>query len=109
MSIWMDRTVYTLQHVIYINIMSFSKVCTFFKQLLVQNMSWVVIFLNLVLIFIYFYLFGWKSFINYLEGGVIIKRNSASVRTKDIKQPGKQDRLNTPDKISVFLLIFQEL
>ena len=55
-------------------------------------MSEVVIFLNLVLIFLYLYLFGWTSFINYLEGGIIIKRNSAFVRPKDIKQPGSQDR-----------------
>ena len=68
-------------------------------------MSGFVIFLNLVLIFLYFYLFGWSSFINYLEGGVIIKRNSAFVRMEDIKQPGSQDRFN----ISVIVLIFQEL
>ena len=80
-----DRTVYILQNVIYNhNELKFA----LSSNSLGQNMSADVIFLNLVLIFLYLYLFGWTSFMNYLEGGVIIKRNSGSVRMKDIKQPG---------------------
>ena len=74
-----------------------------------QNMSSDVIFLNLVLIFLYFYLFGWNSLMNYLEGGVIIKRNTAAVRTTDIKQPGNQDLLKHTRVSHAFVLIFQEL
>ena len=100
-----DRTVYTLQNVIYNhNELKFA----LSSHILGQNMSADVIFLNLVLIFLYFYLFGWTSFINYLEGGVIIKRNSAFVRTEDIKQPGNQDRLWHRTIFPILLLIFQE-
>ena len=83
--VYRDRTVYTLQNVIYNhNEPKFA----LSSNSLGPNMSADVIFLNLVLIFLYLYLFGWTSFMNYLEGGVIIKRNSASVRMMDIKQPG---------------------
>ena len=44
------------------------------------------IFLNIVLVLLYFYLFGYNSLLHYLAGGVIIKRNS--LVTEDIKQPG---------------------
>ena len=70
------------------------------------NMTADVIFLNLVLIFIYFYWFGWTSLMNYLERGVIIERNSALVRAENIKQPGNQDRLRHSTIYTVFLFIF---
>ena len=46
------------------------------------------IFLNFVLVSLYFFMFGHESLLHYLEGGVIINRKS--LVEKDIKQPGRQ-------------------